>query len=100
MVATQADIWGVGITAIEMAEKKPPLFEMNTMSALYHIPQNDPPTLAEPAIWSDDFHDFLRKCLQKKAEDRSTAADLCKVRPGPRHMAGGTRTSKGLGGVG
>ena len=27
------------------AERKPPLFNMNAMSALYHIAQNDPPTL-------------------------------------------------------
>lgn len=27
------------------AERKPPLFNMNAMSALYHIAQNDSPTL-------------------------------------------------------
>lgn len=28
-----------------LAERKPPLFNMNAMSALYHIAQNDSPTL-------------------------------------------------------
>ena len=27
------------------AERKPPLFNMNAMSALYHIAQNESPTL-------------------------------------------------------
>ena len=37
------DIWSFGITLIELAETKPPLFTMHAMSALYHIPQRDPP---------------------------------------------------------
>lgn len=31
---------------IYLAELKPPLFNMNAMSALYHIAQNDPPKLS------------------------------------------------------
>ena len=42
----KVDIWSLGITCIELAERKPPLFHMNAMAALYHIPQNDPPRLA------------------------------------------------------
>lgn len=30
---------------LPLAERKPPLFNMNAMSALYHIAQNDSPTL-------------------------------------------------------
>ena len=33
------------------AERKPPLFNMNAMSALYHIAQNDPPMLTTPDSW-------------------------------------------------
>ena len=29
-----------------LAERKPPLFNMNAMSALYHIAQNDAPALS------------------------------------------------------
>ena len=32
--------------SLTLAERKPPLFNMNAMSALYHIAQNDPPALA------------------------------------------------------
>ena len=34
-----------------VAERKPPLFNMNAMSALYHIAQNDPPVLSAPDHW-------------------------------------------------
>ena len=33
------------------AERKPPLFHMNAMAAMYHIAQKDPPTLKEPNHW-------------------------------------------------
>uniref|UniRef100_A0A8C7USM2 non-specific serine/threonine protein kinase n=1 Tax=Oncorhynchus mykiss TaxID=8022 RepID=A0A8C7USM2_ONCMY len=39
----KVDVWSLGITAIELAERKPPLFNMNAMSALYHIAQNESP---------------------------------------------------------
>lgn len=42
---TKVDIWSLGITCIELAERKPPLYNMNAMSALYHIAQNDSPSL-------------------------------------------------------
>ena len=32
--------------SIFAAEKKPPYFNMNAMSALYHIAQNEPPRLS------------------------------------------------------
>lgn len=41
----KVDVWSLGITCIELAERKPPYFNMNAMSALYHIAQNDAPTL-------------------------------------------------------
>uniref|UniRef100_A0A5S6QQ87 non-specific serine/threonine protein kinase n=1 Tax=Trichuris muris TaxID=70415 RepID=A0A5S6QQ87_TRIMR len=60
----KADVWSLGITCIELAEKKPPLFNMNAMSALYHIAQNDSPSLSS-SMWSDDFHSFVGHCLIK-----------------------------------
>uniref|UniRef100_A0AAQ5YPP3 non-specific serine/threonine protein kinase n=1 Tax=Amphiprion ocellaris TaxID=80972 RepID=A0AAQ5YPP3_AMPOC len=41
----KVDVWSLGITCIELAERKPPLFNMNAMSALYHIAQNESPVL-------------------------------------------------------
>ncbi|CAF3891210.1 unnamed protein product [Rotaria magnacalcarata] len=84
----KVDIWSVGITCIELAERKPPLFNMNPMSALYHIAQNEPPTLMmnnenqEPnsnsttPLYSKDFVLFIAMSLQKNPNDRPTAAEL------------------------
>ncbi|XP_007543842.2 serine/threonine-protein kinase TAO2-like [Poecilia latipinna] len=41
----KVDVWSLGITGIELAERKPPLFNMNAMSALYQIAQNESPVL-------------------------------------------------------
>ncbi|XP_075913905.1 serine/threonine-protein kinase TAO1-B-like, partial [Petromyzon marinus] len=60
----KVDVWSLGITCIELAERKPPLFNMNAMSALYHIAQNEPPTLQE-LEWSEHFRQFISCCLQK-----------------------------------
>uniref|UniRef100_A0A1I7URI3 non-specific serine/threonine protein kinase n=1 Tax=Caenorhabditis tropicalis TaxID=1561998 RepID=A0A1I7URI3_9PELO len=76
----RADIWSLGITCIELAERRPPLFSMNAMSALYHIAQNDPPTLSpvdpgEQPEWSPEFIQFIDKCLRKPAEERMSAEE-------------------------
>ncbi|XP_060605662.1 serine/threonine-protein kinase TAO1-like [Ruditapes philippinarum] len=71
----KADVWSLGIMCIELAERKPPLFNMNAMSALYHIAQNDSPTLAG-GEWSDDFRAFVDSCLAKNPDDRPNAEQL------------------------
>ncbi|XP_060763471.1 serine/threonine-protein kinase TAO3 [Neoarius graeffei] len=71
----RVDIWSLGITCIELAERKPPLFNMNAMSALYHIAQNDSPTL-QSNDWSDAFRSFVDYCLQKIPQDRPSSAEL------------------------
>ncbi|XP_059974592.1 serine/threonine-protein kinase TAO3 [Mesoplodon densirostris] len=71
----KVDIWSLGITCIEMAERKPPLFNMNAMSALYHIAQNDSPTL-QSKEWTDSFRTFVDYCLQKMPQERPTSVEL------------------------
>ncbi|XP_038060744.1 serine/threonine-protein kinase TAO3-like isoform X2 [Patiria miniata] len=73
----KVDIWSLGITCIELAERKPPLFNMNAMSALYHIAQNDPPSLGNSTEWSSAFRSFVETCLAKEPEHRPTAVQLC-----------------------
>uniref|UniRef100_A0A8C1HK79 non-specific serine/threonine protein kinase n=1 Tax=Cyprinus carpio carpio TaxID=630221 RepID=A0A8C1HK79_CYPCA len=69
------DIWSLGITCIELAERKPPLFNMNAMSALYHIAQNESPAL-QSSEWTDYFRNFADSCLQKLPQDRPHSEDL------------------------
>lgn len=72
----KVDIWSLGITCIEFAERKPPLFNMNAMSALYHIAQNNPPTLTTHTDWSEAFLSFVNACLAKDPIHRPSATDL------------------------
>uniref|UniRef100_A0A4W4GXD9 non-specific serine/threonine protein kinase n=1 Tax=Electrophorus electricus TaxID=8005 RepID=A0A4W4GXD9_ELEEL len=71
----KVDVWSLGITCIELAERKPPLFNMNAMSALYHIAQNESPTL-QSIEWTDYFRNFVDSCLQKIPQDRPHSDDL------------------------
>lgn len=71
----KVDVWSLGITCIELAERKPPYFNMNAMSALYHIAQNDTPSLSS-SDWSDVFKHFVESCLQKNPSDRPAASKL------------------------
>uniref|UniRef100_A0A672RJS1 Serine/threonine-protein kinase TAO2 n=1 Tax=Sinocyclocheilus grahami TaxID=75366 RepID=A0A672RJS1_SINGR len=73
----KVDIWSLGITCIELAERKPPLFNMNAMSALYHIAQNENPTL-QSSEWTDYFRNFVDSCLQKLPHDRPNSEELLK----------------------
>ncbi|TKR77974.1 hypothetical protein L596_018856 [Steinernema carpocapsae] len=76
---TKADIWSLGITCIELAERRPPLFNMNAMSALYHIAQNEAPGLGtsnddvengNKMHWSEKFRSFVDQCLRKDPSQR------------------------------
>uniref|UniRef100_A0AAY4EU96 non-specific serine/threonine protein kinase n=1 Tax=Denticeps clupeoides TaxID=299321 RepID=A0AAY4EU96_9TELE len=71
-----ADIWSLGITAIEMAEGKPPYADIHPMRAIFMIPTNPPPTFRHPEQWSESFTDFLCQCLVKSPENRATATQL------------------------
>jgi len=72
----KADIWSLAITAIELAEGKPPLFEIASLRVIFLIPARDPPKLQKPELWSDEFNSFLKVCLKKSPHDRPSSKDL------------------------
>jgi len=71
----KADIWSLGITAIEMAESKPPHYDINPLRVIFVIPNRAPPTL-QKGEWSPNFQDFVAKCLHKNPTERPTATEL------------------------
>ncbi|CAK9802458.1 Serine/threonine-protein kinase 3 [Anthophora quadrimaculata] len=69
-------IWSLGITALEMAEGKPPYGDIHPMRAIFMIPTKPPPSFREPDQWSPEFIDFVSGCLVKNPEERATATEL------------------------
>ncbi|XP_052103831.1 mitogen-activated protein kinase kinase kinase kinase 4-like isoform X3 [Mytilus californianus] len=73
----RSDLWSLGITAIEMAEGKPPLCDMHPMRALFLIPRNPPPRL-KSSKWSSRFQNFVETCLIKDYTQRPNTENLLK----------------------
>uniref|UniRef100_A0A665VZ76 Mitogen-activated protein kinase kinase kinase kinase 2 n=1 Tax=Echeneis naucrates TaxID=173247 RepID=A0A665VZ76_ECHNA len=72
------DIWAIGITAIELAELQPPMFDLHPMRALMLMSKSSfqPPKLKDKSKWSAGFHSFVKMSLIKNPRKRPSAETL------------------------
>ncbi|XP_041108116.1 mitogen-activated protein kinase kinase kinase kinase 3 isoform X7 [Polyodon spathula] len=72
------DIWAVGITAIELAELQPPMFDLHPMRALFLMTKSSfqPPKLKDKIKWTNNCHHFVKMALIKNPKKRPTAEKL------------------------
>lgn len=89
----KADIWSLGITAIELAQGVAPYFHEPPLKIFLLTLEGPPPTISHSkGIFSSLYKDFIASCLQKDPNMRPSAAQLLRH----RLFAGGARKPPGI----
>uniref|UniRef100_A0A8C7WDB7 non-specific serine/threonine protein kinase n=1 Tax=Oncorhynchus mykiss TaxID=8022 RepID=A0A8C7WDB7_ONCMY len=72
------DVWSVGITAIELAELQPPLFDVHPLRVLFLMSKSgyQPPKLKEKSKWSSIFYNFVKTMLIRNTKKRPSASKM------------------------
>ncbi|XP_046675327.1 neither inactivation nor afterpotential protein C isoform X3 [Homalodisca vitripennis] len=72
----RADVWSLGITAIELGDGKAPFEGIHPTRALFQIVRNPPPSLYRPANWTQTYNDFITECLEKNPDNRPFMVEI------------------------
>ncbi|XP_033953602.1 mitogen-activated protein kinase kinase kinase kinase 5-like isoform X2 [Pseudochaenichthys georgianus] len=72
------DIWSVGITAIELAELQPPMFDVHPLRVLFLMSKSgyQPPKLKDKSKWSSMFYNFVKSMLVRNPRKRPSASKM------------------------
>jgi serine/threonine-protein kinase OSR1/STK39 len=76
----RADIWSLGITAIELATGNTPYSHLHPLEVVVRISNSPAPTLPDNRGFSSAFHDWVRACLHVTPSKRSRASDLLEMK--------------------
>lgn len=76
---SKADIWSLGITALELAYGNPPNSELTTMKMIIKTINEEPPQLIVDENFDESFQLFISDCLTKNPSNRKTADELIKT---------------------
>ena len=66
----KADIWSLGISALELANGAAPYHNLHPLKVMKNIIEQPAPVLSKLAGWSSDFVKFVADCLQKDPLER------------------------------
>lgn len=76
----KVDIWSLGITAIEIANGKPPYLGMTPFEFAKNVMNEAEPQLVDTKQkWSDEFKAFVKSCLIKDPKSRPCAKEILKM---------------------
>uniref|UniRef100_A0A915LW23 non-specific serine/threonine protein kinase n=1 Tax=Meloidogyne javanica TaxID=6303 RepID=A0A915LW23_MELJA len=80
---SEVDVWAVGITGIELAELKPPYFELPPIQVLHLMTKSNykVPKLKDKKKWSPTFAQFIKACLTKNPKKRPSPDKLLTTNP-------------------
>ncbi|CBK21189.2 uncharacterized protein [Blastocystis hominis] len=81
LISSSADLWSLGITALELYKGFPPLARFDTREIFARILQGEAPSFDSyydvyKSTPSSAFQSFIEKVLVKQPEERATAEDL------------------------
>ena len=74
----KSDVWSLGITLIELAERQNPYAGYTSAAVMKAILMSEPPSLSS-SKWSAAFVDFVNKCLMKDVKERWSVGELMEV---------------------
>ena len=74
----RSDVWSLGMSMIEMIGGRNPYVGLTSTEFKNELLNKSPPSLSSSG-WSNDLVDFVKRCLVKDVNERSSVEALLKV---------------------